>query len=642
MSSIKILYLVLLIPTSVWAADGRVTTSVLAEGGASYIYEEYHPVKFDLKTFTFCAGRTATAEYDQDQGQDQGQDQKPDPSKAARMESSDNSGTLSLFNNIHGDKSLQSKVLNQSLKWKSDFDMDDYSFNVVVKKVKGQNQYFHQRDVCSTRSWHYRIDNASSKVHTSVNLVVPDNVYIVELEKIVTGSTMPNSSFVAEKVYSAVSGGVSPDTSEMMMKRQEKANLSQNVTLFFVRPGEEINLAVDFADSGEDYEVAANIKVTFLGYNRCQETIAKAFQGVGRKVKDGINASMIQQYFDADFAAGPKDQVIEPKAREGLSFLGCLTSQDTIRDILYRRDITQVQAILESVSEFSNKIDKAKNMLGAQSQFLVFLSTVQLMARQALSQSLLNVMKPMCELMPVRSLDGDYQLTTFAYIHWYLEKALALLDLDAEGVSAIARYTQEFTDQFMALKDHQNILRERFKDFTYDDRVKMIPLFEDFELNDKAPVVSKINSYLNHIPISIAQTADLSRLEQAANALFDAVYTYHYHVLTFAEALGQQLDHPINWNLYLDNNDKVQKASSEFVAAFKAYQMQFSGPLGEQFSSSLKGIFDRHYVETDEALKILYQGFFNQFAKFYNLPGQEPPKFDDYYRCFTEPLRAIR
>ncbi|MBK9038986.1 MAG: hypothetical protein IPL83_07480 [Bdellovibrionales bacterium] len=233
-------FVVLAIPQFIWniraeATPGEVSTSVSISGSASYGYEEHHPIKWG------CFGKNSTSAFDSDQTKEE-------------VTYQTNQGSAALYNTIDEKRSVQEKVENQSVDWNFNYDKEDYSFHLKFKRNVGKGVEFYNRRACNTRSWHYRIDSATSKVHSSVNIVVPSNVWIVEIENLTKRIAGIDPKFKIKNVYSKINGGLALGDGMVY----------QPVHYFYVKPGDEITLELEFEDTGSDIDLVSELKVTFL------------------------------------------------------------------------------------------------------------------------------------------------------------------------------------------------------------------------------------------------------------------------------------------------------------------------------------------------------------------------------------------
>ena len=599
-------------------AMAEVQTEVRMAGDASYFYEEHHPVKFDFKSFTMCWGKHSQTEADSSKGED--------------LVIRGSQGSQNLMSRINGGRSRFDEVKNQSLDWQSEFDRSDYSFNINIKKRVGNSQTLVQRNTCSTRTWNYRIDRATSRVESSLSLLVPDNVYILEIEKLQQGNLPSLTSFVAEKVYVG-----DESTGQMEIRQMETVQIGRNINFYFVKPGDEIKLKTVFADQGSNVDLMASLKVTFFGHNRCDKIIDDAIKNSGGG--DGIDQHLIERYFDVNFGRRQDGSILEEESREALNVLGCLTSPKVIEDLLYRQNIVEIKGILDSILKLSVIQDTKRLQLFSEtrevSDLYLFLSAAEKMARQAVSQSVLNAMGPMCELVPVFNPGGkNYTVTTYLHIKVLLERISILLNKSESGESQFADVYGQFAEQLARLPFRT------YSEFSEGDVKKVMEIFSWFVNSNKMIVVNQMMEYINRIPTDVPQTAELNRFEMAASDLFRTTEAFQIEVTRYAMDVGKRSDREIDIKTILKLSEEVSSATTEFVEALAVYQRQFSGRLAREFANSVRVVYGVHFTNTDDDLRDLFGGFFKTFGEFYRDPSGKTLDLDHFHRCFTEPIQG--
>lgn len=597
----------------------QVITQVHTEGSASYFYEEHHPTKFDFSTFTFCLGKNSHSE----QG----------AYRSNRETYTDNEGNVGVFTGVGTTKGAIDRLLNQRVSWKSIFDQEEYVFHVKFKKQVGRQETFYRRNICNTRTWNYRVDEATSEVHTSVNIIVPDNVWVVQIRPQLNQNI---NQLVAEAHN--VRGLSEIDK----MPVESILDIKSGVRYFFVRPGDEIQLNVSLQDEGGDIDFIADFEVTFIGHNRCDKIIDNFKQRNGYSPENSVDPNLIRTGFDNIVSRLQKDSpTSQQEFHDSVVFMGCFTSPQNITQIIYDNNAQQMEAILSGMSRYERRIsdwvEEEKLADPSVALSVKTLRVVQKMTQYALSASVLQTMEPLCERYPYL-VDGRIvgQATGYLYVRQQLEKIGELAGFFSREEETMDIYFERLLPNFNQLpgQTYREVLEER--------RPYLIELFEGYEANKKhVPIANAMGTY-SLLPY-VEPTRDWVEFHEKYTALYKTS-------LRLNGEIYYQLD---GYILEEDNIVDVSRLES-FVAEFsqlyresreaflKLYSL-FDGHYAEVFARSVDDVTERHFLPSEYWLSHSYGGFLKQFVEAF-APTSSNSSFnvEEISACLRSPIMPGR
>lgn len=576
-----------------------VQTEVGAFGKSSYFYEEHHPTKFDWDTMTFCLGKNSHA----DSGN----------YKADEQKSSQNRGKLGVYTGIDGPNTRLSQLLNQRLEWESVFDDKDYVFHVQFKKEMGKGAYIHERNVCNTKAWYYKVDEAKSRIKTSLKLVVPQGIYVVRLRPRVNRI---GAAFTAGRVARMDDPKAEPQLEGSLEIPAAQSNY------FFVQPGDEIQLKLDFNDDNRDVDLLADVEVTFVGYNRCEKGVAdmKAMAGVRSEsllTKNVVTSSLqavTERLQSGDFEALDK----------AILFLGCLTSAEVVRTVQYENNPTQIKDTLDAISDFNSRGDFKK------APFLTkALSNVEAMARYAVARATIQGLRPLCERYPFlqdQKKVGD--MTGYLFFRNRLDRIGRLLGLLSSGGS-VADYYKGLLAALKPAhgKTYADLIRNR------DEWVRFA---RDYQAGNKVSPIEQAMSELNRLP-PIQPTRALVTLAQGLKNLRQVSRAINIDVLNLIDGLqSASPGRTLNLQQMTANVNIFNVEFARTQAAFKDIYQMVDGESAQLFSENLASMNESHVDAVKQYFAKTYGGFLLKFVNSQN--DQSAISAKELNECIHNPV----
>ena len=598
----------------------QVSTTVKSSGKGSYFYEEHHPTKFDASSFTFCGGRNSKSETANDKNEEE--------------VFTSNKGNKTFFNNISTNKTRLKQFLNQQIEWDNFYDDKDYSFHVKFKKKVGAGQTLTQRNTCNTRTWKYRVDTAKSEVNTSVKIVVPENVWVVQIKKIVNKNIPIEVRYKAKKVYQKA-------VAQNTLVQSEGAELDKDIKYFFVKPGDEIQLETSFVDIKTNFELIADFKVTFVGHNRCKSIIKQAMTEGDKSDKAIIlSQDIIESKLSGAFAIN-KDGSFPQKTHNSLLFLGCLTSKPQVESLLFENNFKQMEVLLDGIEKFYEKA--SRKMIQSTNEtkdvsIIPFLRVVDIMTRYSLATSTLSAMKPMCDMYPY-VVNGKKvgHITAYLLARQKLDLIKELLNTsDKSKTPQFASYFDEFSNELSKLP------KMTYAELYNKSQELLEPLIIDYEANNKFQVVVELLSLADSLP-PFRKNRQLAEFYQSLSEVKKDVYTYNKEVNYQVDRIVSQGNDAIDFNELRSLSKKQLSSSRELVIKFTSLYDLFDGEYANAFAEALDDINEEHRVVTKKWLGNKYGGFFSKYAGLYSKENNiSKDEFSKLSECLTEPIRGLK
>lgn len=591
-------HMALIVFTLVWcefagAATDTVATSIELGGTASYAYEEHHPTKIGE---TICGGKPSDFSFEE--------------AKKSEETLQDNMGTKTLYNSFNGTDSRLGKMANQTVDWKFAFDKEDYSFHIKFSKLLGSGHEFYRRKPCNTKSWYYKVNSANSKVKTSVNLVVPQNVFFVEIERIVNKELGIEAIFTARNIRSKSTNWVTVGSGE----------IRRPVHYFYVKPGDEITLELDFKEENTNIDLIADLKVTFLGYNRCDSIIKRTLGDD----KESFSVSRIMSALTKGFSSNSKGD-ISSDSQQSLRFLGCLTARPTIQKLLFENDKMDVNSIIEALEGINEEIDVRRSQNRTE-PFDHILDDISYIARYSISQSAVESAQALCKKYIFSPNPGEVSLISgYLFIRQRLDRILSLLKIGESQFPSTASEARRLTDDFKLIQSQtENPPRE-------DRLQKTLALIEEYESRNFLGVLEETLDEANFIP-PIPDSRKYMDFRLALVEFYSASIVFNRFFQQSLESLFTDENTAVDFHrieIYLSN---IEAKGKTLKLSLFAFMKDFEGRNANQFAKGLTKIQD-HQHRTESEINGKYDGFFRSLFDFF--PNTATDKF---IKCLESPI----
>ncbi len=643
----RIRYLVVLVAIQsisgieVNATPDVVSTSVKLSGSASYGYEEHHPLKWG------CLGKNSKSAFDYDKGEE--------------VTYQTNQGSAAISNTIDEGHTIQNKIENQSVDWNFNFDKEDYSFHLKFKKNVGNGIEFHNRRHCNTRSWHYKIDSATSKVNSSVSIVVPSNVWIVEIENLTVRNVGHDPKFKIKNVYSKRNGGL----------ELGDETIYRPIHYFYVSPGDEITLELEFDDTGSNIDLISELKVTFFGYNRCDQII-KASLGDDQ---ESFSSDRILSALKSGLNSNNQNGVL-PQRRQTMLFLGCLTARPTIQKLLFNNDINDLKSILASIESINREVifNWKNNSIRAYDHILADISYIRkllfnsdindlksslagieiinskvtsnwkdyyiraydhiladigYMARFSISQSILDSTHSLCKEYPFMLDNGELGfISAYMRTRHRLDKMLEILKLNESGIPQSAAY----------LKTTYERLRKIAGDSGIQDGSEIVnqinELGQSYKQKGILTQIKRLSYEAGRIP-TIEHTKSYEDFRNALDEFYSLVKDFNLHLHRHIKWFDKSKAAQINFSEIDQITSQIEPAGKKFGFTLRRFLSQFEGQYAKNYLNGLSEIESRHYVGTMEIIEGSYNGHFKGFFSLYHALN-----LDKLSKCLENPTRS--
>ncbi|MCB0355716.1 MAG: hypothetical protein KDD40_01845 [Bdellovibrionales bacterium] len=515
--------------------------------------------------------------------------------------------------------------LNQQTIWNNYFNEKEYKFHINFKKNIGEGAVLHHRNICNTRTWIYKVDTASSKVTTSVNVVVPENVWVLRIVKVVEKDPKILVNYNAQNVYQKVVGRSS-------IAKAESVSIGKTYNYFYVKPGDEIKLEVQFEDVKTDIDLIASFEVTFFGNNRCEAVVNKV------KGNSGLTKEKILDKISSSYVMG-KDGEIPEATHESLLFLGCLTAKPQIESMTYENNIDQMRALLSGINAFTKEAilaatDSTKSK--GDTDAISFLETLSYMVRNKVSRETLSAMAPMCKRHPlIRENKQVGYVTAYLQSKMVLDKIALYLNEGTEDGLDFVKYFDELTKILLQLKG------EMFKNILQYSRQQLQELFNYYQINSKLIVLEHINKLANELPKTHIHR-QMAEFYQSLDDLTAAVAVYDREFNILLESISYGGTKTLDTQNVEVQNRQLDKKYFDFNEKFKKLYKLFDGHYAQSFAEAMDDIHEQHLIQSENWLTTEYEGFFKEFTQTYkssaDYNSEEYQKLSD---CITSPVRGL-
>lgn len=565
------------------AESGDVSTSASTNGEVTYFESEDHPMKMDWNNWTFCWGANAKAKTENSRGSEQG--------------SNDNSGSLEAYANVEGPLN---RMLANRLQWESKFDKQDMVFRINIQRTLGTYQERQVRSTCATHDWKYKVNKAESKVETSVMLHVPDNVWVMRIK------TLVNKSGNLLRL----------DHSRPMPKKEgyevqtEEGFLLAGYQYFFTKPGEDFKIALSINEKEvKDIDLVASIEVTFIGQNRCEQTVREVL-GNEKAVTSAQIANEVRSAFDR-IAGGlnSKNQSSVDSLHRATLFIGCLMNRNISDSILFNNDATQMQKLMTEVQDFREKVN---NQLISDPQYKEVGDALKLLTQMSLTSltsGVLEYVKPFCQKIPI--FDASLGKTIgykrgFVKIGENLKHIRALL-----GTAGFTKYYADlFTKYQLAMLNAQT-----YAEVAADPirRAQLIELGNLFDANNKVLVAHRISALLVELP-ALKPNATVLALAESAQKMEAVVGLLHSSFSRELDSLS--LRSPLKPKHVSFDSDireldlATKKFSENLQLLLSLVDKEEGGPMASEFAEATQRILT---VGGNRWLANVYGGYFADY-----------------------------
>ncbi len=426
----KLIVFILFISCSAISFSADVRTSVTSTSDVGYFFEEKHHTKADFIDMNFCWGKKSTS------------------SEGTVDSERSRSGVAgSLRDNIYvGGHGVSYRA--KDLLWETNFDEEEYIFNINIKKTLKLSDRVDNSDDCNTSVHTYKLNSSEVLVESSLTLDVPRDVWVVRFKSNIYSHV--SSSFKFKGVYELgnAPGNEGPD------KQNNIIQGADGYVYFFVRPGENIKLDFSFNDNSlVNSEYVGNIEVTFLGHNRCDE-----IEGAdGLNFKNAELEEELQRIYQ-NLESGAVTSV--PDFHSGLNYLSCLTKKKSITEIIYDGDLANIEEMILIVHEFKQKIKGLGAHLPSRGQGTSkALDVVSDMFSFRFSHNVVSNLAPLCLKRKAYNRESREvtEVYNYKYIGSILNKIKASLERRTESNNQQADYISNTYTSFLKILNDFNI-----------------------------------------------------------------------------------------------------------------------------------------------------------------------------------------
>ena len=396
--------------TKVSVADSIVTTTVNASGSVRYFHEEKHPTKMDWGKWTFCSGAlTKTEEF---------------RSNSQEFQSDQNEGESQMFADVHGPLG---KILANNLSWKSAFKEESSTFHINIRRQISSNSSAQDSSVCVTDDWKYVVDHATTTVHTSVKLTVPNGIWVMRIKSIGNGVKTKVTKVREVPIYTT--SPVNENNSGVPLNGYQ---------YFFTQPNEKFEITSTFSDAqARDLDIVASYEIHFISDTRCDELLKDSLgssdvaqiRNFSQAVKNRL------QSYENEISQGSEQVGIESLSQSTL-FMGCLMNPKVTKKILYYDNILQMKELVSVIENFRINIGNIIAKKPYLKSYLDIGDTITLMSQAKLTSNVIAHLKPYCTPVPVWDLTTKEQIgsiPTYRRLSSNFNKALALLGPEGYG-----------------------------------------------------------------------------------------------------------------------------------------------------------------------------------------------------------------
>lgn len=597
MQVIKLTIYFVLLPLSVFAQT--VTTNVSGEGDVSYFYEEYRPPKFDLGSFTLCWG----GDSDYENG-----NLKIDPNKGDA-----NKGEMTIGKDVHA-KGFVQHMMAQKLEWESIFNKEEYTFNIKFKKVNGRDRWVDRSSTCNTKNWKYKVESATASINTSVDIAVPANTWILRLKPTVN-THVPNLVYDISNASEVVGSNRSMD-----FEKPVKLIVGE-YSYFFVKPSSLVKLSLNFKSDTKEYDILANFEVTFVGFNRCEQSMNDFKALINKNSSEPLSSDMVTQAFEkvgSSFYANTSKAVED--VHKAMAFLGCATSQAAAAPLHYDNKVGSMLQILYGIDSFKDKVVNAslsRNNVGANTDSNMTINVNALnvlanMARYALASTSINNLKPLCKTHQFMSLDSQSKyMTGYLFMRQQLDVIRFLIGLDNNR-------KKEFIDVELSFILDELLRRLEGVDtqeYMAKNRQEIANLYQLF-YKLQSWRISVAFSRFNELP-KIRANRDLVNLSQALADANKAHDTLHGRLFALFKLLARIDRNITDFTPFKKDLAELKEALNRVYIYFpKVYEM-VDGDLASKFRDDVDFMDMDHRAPTEKWLTSSYGGFLLDFVKTY-------------------------
>lgn len=590
-------FVVLAILQTIWniranATPDEVSTSVTISGSASYGYEEHHPNKLG------CLGKNSKSAFDYDD--------------AKELSYQTNQGSAAIYNTIDEGHSIQNKIENQSVDWNFNFDKEDYTFHLKFKKNAGKGIEFHNRRNCNTRSWHYKIDNATSKVKSSVSIIVPSNVWIVEIENLTDQNVGNYAKFKIKNIYSkGIDGLVLGD--EIVY---------QPIHYFYVSPGDEIKLELEFDDTGSNIDLISELKVTFFGGHRCDQIIKASLGDDQESFSPERILSALKSGLNSSDRSG-----VGPQRRQTMLFLGCLTARPMIQKLLFNNDINDVKSILAAIESINSEVifNGKNNSIRAYDHTL---ADIGYMARYSISHSILDSSRSMCKEYPFLLDNGEIGLIkAYMRIRHHLDKILEVLKLNENSVPQIALDLKTISEQL------QKITRDEIHDGS-TAVTAVNNLGQSYLEKGIVHQMKRVFREANEIP-RIDDTKSYEDFRNSLRHFYSLVKKFNLILHVKIESFDANEGAKNDFSEVDQITSQIEPAGKQLGLTLRRFLSQFEGQYAKNYVNGLLEIEERHYESAMAKIEGQYNGHFRSFFGLY-----QALNLDNLSNCLDNSTRS--
>lgn len=605
------------------AAATTVDTEVTAAGAASYFYEEHHPTKMDWSSFTLCWGKNSDSQNDRFQ--------------TAATSRNANSGSWTVFNDVNASRGRLTSLVNQNLEWNSVFDQREYVFHVRFKKKVGDTVRIRSESTCSTRSWQYVVDEANSKIVTSVRLVVPTNTWVLRIRPQVN---IASAISTIEKVSAIGSVDHTPESAAGSIT-------SDGTHYFFVKPGDEVKITLTHEDVRSSLELLADYEVTFIGHNRCEKAVDDFKALAGQSARVPIKKELVDQGFRR-ILDGVRDGQLANEAgiHEGLLFLGCLTSDAVVGKVLYENDTHQILSILDGVQAASDELEDRLTSAPANTrerarmtERLKPFKVVVEMARYAVSESTLRSIAPLCERYPYivnHRIRGN--MTGYFFMRQKMDSVaikLGLAPRAGEAASGIDRYFRQLVDSMGRASGHT------YSEFIRARRSEIMSLAQDYEANAKLAVLESAIGEVDQLP-GLRPTRNIEDMVKGLRSLKDAIHRinreFYRQIDLFANEAPQRVDVSLLAQAVADFETAFKQTQENFQAVYRLVDVNDNNIT--RLANTLGALESIHLREAEIWLNSKYGGFLAGFVQFHR--GRSQDALEGLSQCILHPITLER
>lgn len=492
---------------TVWAGDGDVESSVTSSGGVTYFEEEDHPMKMDWSNWTFCWGANDKSKtYNQDAEQQKAE--------------GENHGSLDNFTPVDGPLA---RMLVNRVQWDNQFDKREMVFNVNIKRQIGASQHRSEDSTCTTHSWDYKVNKASLKATTSVELRVPTGVWVMRIKTLINrGGYRP-----------VISRARALPANTNAKVEESKDFVLDGYQYFFTRPGEDFKISLDIDDRQvHDIELVASFEVRFAGQNNCEEAIRDVLGNQPLMTSTDLSGRVTTalSQIENGLSAESDKSGVENLHRATL-FIGCLMNRDVADGLLYNNDSGQIYNLMNSVESFQTRVSEKQIHVDAYKSVGDAMKLLTQMSLASLQANVLDSVKPYCERLPLFDRSTGQRIgfeRGFLKIARNLKQVRSLLG-DNGFSNYFARLLQTYQTSLIGRGTYAQIAS------TPKTQAELVQLMNLFEANNKVLVAHRISGLLAELP-QLRLTATVVALAQGAQQI--EMLTTRIH-----NGLAREFDH---------------------------------------------------------------------------------------------------